>query len=333
MSKGGLDLRKIYNEWNRPNKKPSPMAGIKDVLIKQIQKDARSKRNDSKRKRRSEPLTQKAEQDGIAGSLSHFNHGTWKLSIPRSVLRDLCKNYNVKNGALSIASTPGLQSVYDIQSFFSSADILGLSGLATATNGKILCNAVRAKTIFTNASNTTAYLSIYDVTLRRDLNNSTIMGPTTAWKQGVTDEGGGATSYEFLNSTPFSSKSFTQFFVIKKITTVTLGQGETHVHSVYFRPNKAIDYGVAEYGSLWKGLTCQQMVIQHGQASDAVTGLAGVSVGNSKVNIVWSKEYESSYIADQTTTWSGSNSLPVTFAGGENTISIGAGLVEAQTTA
>jgi hypothetical protein len=214
---------------------------------------------------------------------------------------------------------------------FNTSDMLQLSGLSSGTNGRILCSGVRAEMVLTNAANTSARITIYDIISRKDLNSGTITSPSFAWKQGVDDEGGSGTNYQIPGCTPFNSKSFTEFFKIKKVSHVLLGQGATHIHRTRFFPNRAVDYGTVEYGQYWKDLSCFTMLVVHGQASNDVTTKSSISIGASDINMVVLKEYETSFIADYNTTWSGTNSLPTSFAVGENTISIGAGLVEAAT--
>lgn len=277
---------------------------------------------------RSNSLVQYAEKDGIGGSHSKFHYGKYQLRLPRHVLSELCKNYKVINSAAVVSSVVGKQNVFDAAEFFGAADC---AAMLTATAGKSIFIGVRSRTLLTNASNTTCFVLIYDIVPKRDLSNGTITAPSTAWSQGVSDEGV-ASAYQIPGNTPFSSKSFTEWFTIRKVTKITLAQGETHEHEAMWYPNKSMDYGVLQYASILKGLTCFQMIVHHGQCSDAITGGA-VSIGASKLNFVTYKEYEHSWIADNTTSLVATNSLPTTFTGGENTISLGAGLVEAYTTA
>lgn len=283
--------------------------------------------------KRQAPINQRAEQDGTGGSYSTFNYGKYKLSLPKSVVAELAKNTRMFTAALQVTNGAGLQAVTDIHSFFTTADMLLLAGITGQTNGKALMLKVRAETIITNATLSTGRITIYDIIARRDLNNATLTGPTTAWKQGLADQGGGANQQLLVGSTPFSSKSFTQYFKVKQVTHVLLAQGATHIHRVNYSPNRGMDWGTLDYGSIFSNLTCFQVLVQHGQVDDAVTGFLGPSTGSCKLNIVTTKEYETSWIADATTSYTSSNTLPTTFTGGESLVDVGTGTVTANATA
>lgn len=282
--------------------------------------------------RRAKPLVQVAEQDGIGGSFTNFNYGRYKLTLPKSVLKTLCKNYTMTNNAGQLTTTPGVQNVADLNIMFTSADIATFPVMTGNTNAKIMCLGVRSEILFTNAANTTARLTMYDVVPRRDVSNATITGPTQAWVHGEADEGASG-AYAFPGITPFSSKSFTELFRVVQKSNVLLAQGATHIHKTEYFPNKSIDYGVMHYGSIWKSLSAFTMVVWHGQVSDAVTGGAGASIGATKINYVVSKEYVTANLYQTTSNVSATNSLPTSFTGGENTISLGSGLVAPETTA
>jgi hypothetical protein len=288
-------------------------------------------RSKKKPSRTTTSLNQRAEQDGNGGSFSKFFYGRYALKMPMSVKQQLAHNYRLVNSAAQATSTAGFQQITPVATMFNSTDINTFSNAGPGQN--VVCFGVRCETIFTNATNATVRITLYDIVARKDINNSSVNTPDLAWKQGEADDGGNSTSYNIVGVTPFSSKSFTEFFKIKKITHVLLGQGATHIHRVNFFPNRQISYGAFNYGAVWKDLTCYTMMVSHGQVSDAITGGGGASIGASKINYVQVKEYETGFLSDASTTFSSGNTLPTSFTGGENLISIGAGLVEAEVAA
>lgn len=282
------------------------------------------------------PIEQKAIQDGPGGSSSRFHHGKRQLTLPRSVLANMTKNHVLTNSVGQITSVIGKQNIFSTDSLFTSTDILTFAGITGGTNGRVICLDAALTLMITNAANTTAIIDIYDVIARRDVSNATIPNMAQSWIQGDLDEGGAAGSYLVPGVTPFSSKSFTQMAVIKKKTHVILAQGETHTHKVFWAPNKAMDYGLVKYGTFFKDLTCEQFVVVHGQLDDAVTGggAGTVSLSATKLNYMSTKEYNSSWIGDNTSNFAATNSLPTgAFTGGENLMDIGTGAATTYATA
>jgi len=276
------------------------------------------------------------EFDGMGGTMSQFRFKGYHMKLPKNVLAELCFNPNISNSSGQILTTAGLMSYSEIGPLFNGATITGFAGITATTNGKVILKSVTAEVTFTNVTNTTARLKIYDIMPRRDFSNATITGPGQAWQTGQTDEGSGSgASYLIPGSDPTSSKTFVEMFIIKNREDILLPPGGTHLHKISLAPNYAIDYALAHYGTWWKDLSYTCLAVAHGQASDAVTGggAGTVSLGVAKVNWVLTKQYKTSWIADNTTSATVTNSLPTSFTGGENTVGLGNSTVQVEATA
>lgn len=279
-----------------------------------------------------------ATPDGAGGSISYFKHKC-KDRLPQA-MKKTAKTYTYTNGAGQIlGTTVGHQTSQTVYRLWDSADATSVPGTSAVTAGSAGLITGRGSVLFTNAANTTCKMTIYDIVARKDnsTSNTTPPGvgtPFLAWNQGtITDEGGSANSSLFFGATPFTSKVFTELYKVVKITDVMLDVGRTHQHQVEWTPLVKLDDAYLKYNTVLKDVSYYCLVVAHGQADDAVTGGGGPSLGQHKINYVWNKELVATYVQNTQTVVQSTDSLPATFAGGEDLMGEATGVAATYATA
>lgn len=277
-------------------------------------------------------LHQRAVLQGAGGSFSKFFYGKrkWPWGIPKGI----AKNFYQSNSAGRITQTAGLQAVWDAFTIYSPSIIqtIGAINSANHANRNVHLSA-SSELMLTNQDQANVRIAIYDIVARRDNSSaSTVDGPTDAFKNGLADQGGSASSYQVVGTTPFASSEFTSYFKVLKITHVILGAGQTHSHRIHFQPNKVVNTEVG-YNSTKqiKGLTCTVMVVATGEPANDATTKTSVSTGQIAIDAVAKTQYKYSYLSDPTNTFTSVNNLS-TFAVSEEIMSVATGATIANET-
>nr|WAE42971.1 MAG: capsid protein [Cressdnaviricota sp.] len=267
----------------------------------------------------------KAGIGGHGGTYTTFYYTPRKmpLSFKRN-FKALSKNYYTINGAIRYTSAVGLQNSNTIQSMFNYTDLNAISQKVSANQtNKVLMKSCSSELMITNQDAANSNIIIYDIIARRDLaTTSNLATPDVAWARSYGDEGATNSNWNIPGSTPFSADLFTQFYRVCKISHVTLGQGQCHTHRVKFSPNIIIDGELIQYNTNGlKGVTCFTMVVQSGFPQNDVTTKSQVSLGQTTLDFVYKKQYSYTWMSDNDTTYSTTNSLPTTFTVGESVMS------------
>lgn len=278
----------------------------------------------------------KSEVGSHGGTYSNYYYTGRKC--PKNyykVIKTLSKNYYTINYAVRWTSGPGVQNSNTINTIFGYTDVNAISQkIAANQTNKFLLKSCSSEMLITNQDAGNVNIIIYDIIARRDLaTNANIAFPDIAWARAYTDEGASNSNWSIPGSTPFSADLFTQFFKVAKMTHITLGQGQCHTHRVKFTPNKIMDGEYIQYNTNgFKGLTCFQMVVQYGMPANDVTTKTTVSLGNTALDFVTKKQYSFTWMADQDTSYSTTQSLPTSFAVNESIMNeaTGAATVDTQ---
>lgn len=278
-------------------------------------------------------LHQNSIPAGIGGYFSNFFYGKKRLPIAKSVFKNLSKNYYVYNTAQRAASTVGVQTAFPGITMFNKTDLQAINALIGANTNvqKTMFLNCSAEIITTNCGLGSVRYTLYDIIARRDLSTSITQTPIYAWVNSYADEGASNGNFAIPGTTPFSSDLFTQMFIVKKITHVDLGEGQSHTHRIRYHPNRTLDreYLINEaYG--YRGLTCFTMCVAHGMPSNDATTHSQVSLGASQLDVVTKQQYSYTWINDSTTTFTVSQNLPTSYTVGGELIDQGSGAVAAE---
>lgn len=254
---------------------------------------------------------------GVGGSKSYFTLKNSKLALS-PMDKMISPQFLARNYGFRTTSLIGKQNSVVLGSYYTPANIVAeLNGVVSAAAPKtlkaVLCS-VHADILITNQENSTCWYTIYDVIARRD-GNAVVADPNTAFQAGFADAtGGSASDYLIPGVTPFACPRFAEFFKIHKVTEGTMESGQTHVHTIDYRPERSISNEVATNSGLFiGGLTLWSFIIYHGAPMNDSTTKTQVSLGPMNLDVVEKAQFVTKYIAQgyQTTTFA--NSLPLAF--------------------
>jgi len=205
---------------------------------------------------------------------------------------------------------PGVQSIHRVTETFHEAD---MSLVYTKLLDQAMIDAnlypsinfflksVKLKSHFSNPANIPITFWIYDVFYRSNMPPITTFGasnPVTAWASGLTEQQDTVNGAVIPYATPFTSRQFTKYFNVAKVTKVTLGPGCDHVHHFKHSPNRKFNdqqndaMGTAGF---YGNLSHQQFVVILGPIGNVATVTDGVapavSYMKTDLNCITFKEY------------------------------------------
>lgn len=291
-------------------------------------------------------LSQRARTFGTGGSFSKFYYGRNRLRGPmRSLYAKTNKMYLSFDGHLPLNSLSGSQSWTTVLNMFDKTDCLDMLGrcvlqpstgvtgyTATPATVRACLESCSAEVTLTNQSTSNTRVVIWDIICRRDLPALTeYLKPESCFAAGLSDEDQGALVGEtplYYAFNPFAIDRFTQTYVVRKMTHLLLGQGQTHIHRIHYAPNRTMTATYAESLSTGiRGLTCFTMIQVFGTPADNEEETA-VSTTYGHLNCVTKKTYRYGFIPNNMTAYDVSTGLtPIT----PDIINIGKGVPEPET--
>lgn len=207
------------------------------------------------------------------GAFSRWFPAPGRLTMSRSVMGKISgKNQYVFNMAQRLTAADGRQNATSVQYYDGVPLRAILSQFGTNTNDtrRLLLKSSYHEYTFTNASNTVAYLTLYDIVYKRDLEtivDSNVYLPEIAWNTGEIQEGNSLGS-SLVGSYPTRIGRFNDFYKIVQKSTHLLAPGEVHKHKVLLRPNRLISANLINEKSYYRGLTSTTMFVVQGTPVD-----------------------------------------------------------------
>lgn len=164
------------------------------------------------------------------------------------------------------------------------------SATAGYRSNKFLVQSAEVETLFTNQTNACHRMWIYDVELRRDVTAAAVSSyePIAAWTTGLLDNAEAETdSYDFFGSRPMDSPLFRQYYKIVGKKLVILPASSHHVHKVFIKARRIVNYEAARGFDYVRGLTHLTFVVAHGfPANDATPNTTNVAITGCKIDYV-----------------------------------------------
>lgn len=208
-----------------------------------------------------------------------------------------------------------------------------LNGMATQITGygdttDLILNRIYAETSFTNMSEATVYVDLYECTPRHSIGNAN--NPGAAANEGIADASGSTASLNSLCSTPTMSRQFTALWKIHKKFSFELSQGQSHCHKASYmmgqKWNQSL-YGV--YGSGWylDNFSKSMLVIIRGVPLNDQTTKTNVSTSSTAVDMVRKESFYYSYNNPTNLKYTYTSALPAITT--EYILDIGSGEPEA----
>lgn len=289
----------------------------------------RSRTGEFKNKKSKSPIQQgKVHNEGIGGQYSMFNGPKGKSYLPKHVEDALPPQVLQSNNTSQLLSPIGKQATLVVLNLFTPSPALTFTGDKITS---VIYDKATGDVTMNNIYLSNCYLIIYDVMCRKDVSNSSIGDPGSAWSQGATDTTGSSNSPTYLGSTPWQTEVFNQYYKVCQVTNVVLAAGGTHVHKIRLNPKKIISSSYAQYTQYgFKDLSYYCMVEIHGSPANDITTQTQVSIGKGGINIVQDKEETLKQLQNAKPTITTSNNLLTTFTVGEQVVNIGGSTIVPQ---
>lgn len=187
-------------------------------------------------------------------------------------------------------------------------------GSATNNNVRLFLKTGKVAIKLRNQANTTAKVTLYDISTKRDPLSTSVENPVKAWDKGMIDLGAGLTgvAQSVPGATPFKSPEFRNGFYVNKATTVYLEPGQQHDHTVYHKYNRIID--TVRYqnntSAIFAGLTRWVMVVFHGTLGHESATPGTVTFMPITLDYAVSYEYEYGWIEKTSPSFSLTDNFP-----------------------
>lgn len=154
-------------------------------------------------------------------------------------------------------------------------------------------------TTFTNSGNATAFVDIYQLSVRRATNNN----PQTLWQSGIQDQASSAfQSITALGLTPGMSQAFTDYYKMKKVYTICLAPGQSHQHNAKYPIFQLINNSVIatdmQGDNFLPGVSRAQLFVGRGAPVTDGTTSSNVNTAPVKINMACTQRCTFTYLSD-----------------------------------
>lgn len=305
-------------------------------LVPHIEKRLNSMRSESNVKRGLQKATKRlmgirqgtVYNEGIGGQYSMFTGPKGESYLPKHVEDALPPQVLQGNNSTQLLSGIGKQATIVALNLLTPTPALTFTGDKITS---VIYEKATGDVTLNNIFLSNCYLIIYDIMCRKDVSNSTIGDPGSAWSQGATDTTGSSNSPTYLGSTPWQVEVFNQYYKVCQVTNVVLAAGGTHVHKVRLNPKKIISSAYAQYTQYgFKDVSYYCMIEIHGSPANDVTTQTQVSIGKAGLNIIQDKEETLKQLQNAKPTITTSNNLITSFTVGEQVVNIGGSTIVPQ---
>lgn len=233
--------------------------------------------------------------DGAGGS-----HSSYKTAHVRSTPRIgplqqlLAKSVYSYNTTKRLTAGASFQSADQLMQVIYGPDIAQMSGTFAASTGaftdKFIVHTAYLESKFTNMDKGNVQITLYDIVNKRDVNASNSGNlPIGSWSAGLSNMvNAGSTSPAVTNLgvTPFNSPAFCQWYTVKKVTKITLAQGQCHTHRISIKVNRVFNRALLSNMDYLARLTHSLIVVTNGMPLNDQTTKTNISTGATVVDTV-----------------------------------------------
>lgn len=298
----------------------------------------------------------------LQASGGEVTQSSWMLENPprasrAAIIRAISlvgqSNIYMRQKPLILNAAAGFQNFKSV-SHQSISDLLYIRSLISGTINQPMRYVLQDYTselAFTNTTNSSLEIELFDIILRRDLQSQTTYvppsggpfilngDPETYWDVGVKVMSGQSPTTTPSNSLtvgalPFDSQLFRDFFKVVRRTKVMMSQGASHRHFIHLKANHIVlDSEVNLYGNQTgrAGLTCYTLFVLKGlPQSVGVSNPGTATTSPGQLAIVQQTRYKYTFSQDiqQNGTYDDNLTTPATTA----VLNVGSGLVDVYAT-
>lgn len=272
--------------------------------------------------KRSKTTTQKLLSGN--GAVSYFNK-TVQPKLPIQIMKKLTPvNTWTANYSDRLSWADGRQAVkefiyYDTQPLSAILAQLPVPGPAGNLTRRFLLQDMYGEFTFSNASNSTCYVYVYDILCKKDLDStstqdSTVLLPNVAWNNGEIQQGN-TLGNSMIGTFPSKVKDFTSFYKILSKKGHFMKAGDVHKHKVSLKLNRLINESLISKSSYYGGLTHYTMICAYGVPCDNDAVPPVVTTSNGALDMVYTTQYRYKWMQDYDTDSVIFGALPTGVAG------------------
>lgn len=233
--------------------------------------------------------------DGSGGSHSSYK-GAHVRRTPRigPLQQLLAKSVYSFNSTKRITAGASFQSADQMTQVVYGPDIAQMgatfaSGAGTFTD-KFILHTAYLECKFTNMDKGNVQLTLYDIVNKRDVKASNTgnlpVGSWTAGLANMVNNGSTTPAVTNLGVTPFDSPAFCQWYTVKKVTKVTLAQGQCHTHRIHIKVNRVFNIALLSNMDYLARLTHSVIAVTNGLPLNDQTTKTNISTGATVIDAV-----------------------------------------------
>lgn len=276
-------------------------------------------------------LNQRVRPVGVGSSFSKFSY-YHRANWIKKVYKQLSpfQKYSVLSSSRIQVNQNLISTLYT--ACYTKAHLVNMCALVESDGGSItpsaypeagfrfILHSCRQELMFTNQTNATMFLKLYEYTCRRE----TGIAPDDAYKKGFEYEQSVASSATAgrdvlygaltIGATPFQSSFFCTRYKINRVYTLELASGKSHVHVSYYSPNKwysqeDVDSPVtAETDTFQAYLTRGTFIQAYGSPVD--DDASSVAIGRGAIDMVTRMTYTFRHLKPQKISYVYTDTLP-----------------------
>lgn len=251
--------------------------------------------------------------DGSGGSHSIYRHAhVWRTPRIGPLQKLLTKDVLSYNTTRRITAGASFQSADEMVTFLNTPDLRLMANTfdsgSAAYTVKFIVHSAYLETKYTNMDKANVQMTIYDIVPKRDIPNGSANDfPIASWSTGLTamnNLGSTTPAPTNLGATPFDSPRFCQLHTIKKVTKVTLAQGQCHTHRIRIKVNRVFNKALMGYIERIARVTHQVVTVCNGLPLNDQTTKTNIATGAVVVDSVSMVRYVYQGIATNSSNYS-----------------------------
>lgn len=161
---------------------------------------------------------------------------------------------------------------------------LPVSDISGNLNRRFLLDKFQSEVTFSNSTNASCYVHIYDIMVKQDMDNDDVLSglasPTTSWNSGEIQQGN-PDGLSVIGTDPKKIDLFKQHYKILQHTKHFMGPGDVHKHHSNINYNRVINESRVVNSILYGGYTLCTMIVAYGTPAndDAVPPVVSTTAG------------------------------------------------------
>jgi len=245
-----------------------------------------------------------AKGDGIETKFDLTNKPSEAIKVMKKLtaVNTFCRQFgipipwDVGRQAVNDASVSFDQ--FNLQQLYARLPVTDLSG---NLNRRMLLDRFNSETTFSNGTNASCYVHVYDVMAKHDIDSvdTSLISPAVAWQSGELQQGN-TVGVNLLGTEPKKAELFKQHYKILQHTKHFMKPGDIHKHHVSINFNKFVNEARIANSKSFSGMTIWTMIVCHGtpgQDDTPITPVVSTTAG--VINMTQTTNYSYRWTQDK----------------------------------